>query len=203
MGVREELAPCTKEQLEEVVLPNGDRGVLGQSRWPPLGRRSSTRRGAIVRNRRPVLCEIVPTANKFQSTTDTAMALRVRSTRRCCTKNCYRTELAPNLFEVDGASFYEIVSAQNNALHDVLDYLCDELGIGAGIKDAVRGLAPCRRTSEHGGGLDSRCVFRRSKLLLCHPQHEPLASAPHGDFPLPLFRQIHQPVERWPGDQRA
>ena len=52
----------------------------------------------------------------------------------------YRTQLAPNLFEVDGASFYEIVSTQNNALHDVLDYLCDELRVGAGIKDAVRGL---------------------------------------------------------------
>ena len=52
----------------------------------------------------------------------------------------YRTELAPNLFEVDGASFYEIVSEQDNSLHNVLDYLCDELGVGAGIKDAVRGL---------------------------------------------------------------
>ena len=52
----------------------------------------------------------------------------------------YRTELAPNLFEVDGASFYEIVSEQDDALHDVLDYLCDELGVSAKIKDAVRGL---------------------------------------------------------------
>ena len=52
----------------------------------------------------------------------------------------YRNELAPNLFEIDGASFYEIVSGQDNAIHEVLDYLCDELGVGTTVKDAVRGL---------------------------------------------------------------
>ena len=52
----------------------------------------------------------------------------------------YETELAPNLFEVDGASFYRIVSGRDNAVHDVLDYLCDELGVRGEIKDAVRGL---------------------------------------------------------------
>lgn len=52
----------------------------------------------------------------------------------------YKKELAPNLFEVDGASFYEIVSGRDDAIHDVLDYLCDELGVGTVVKDTVSGL---------------------------------------------------------------
>lgn len=52
----------------------------------------------------------------------------------------YRTELARNLFEVDGASFYEIVSGQDNSMHDVLDYLCEALGVASAVVDAVRQL---------------------------------------------------------------
>lgn len=50
----------------------------------------------------------------------------------------YRKEIAPNLFEIDGASFYEVVSGRNNALHDVLDHLCATLDVSEQVADAVR-----------------------------------------------------------------
>lgn len=50
----------------------------------------------------------------------------------------YLKELAPNLFEIDGASFYEVVSGRNNALHDVLDYLGVTLSIADEVVNAVR-----------------------------------------------------------------
>lgn len=52
----------------------------------------------------------------------------------------YRTELAPNLYETDGASFYEIVSGQTNAMHDVLDHLCGALGVAKDVAEGVRQL---------------------------------------------------------------
>ena len=50
----------------------------------------------------------------------------------------YRKELAPNLFEIDGASFYEIVSGRDNALHDVLDHLCAALDVSEEVARGVR-----------------------------------------------------------------
>lgn len=49
----------------------------------------------------------------------------------------YRTELAPNLYETDGASFYEIVSGQDDAMHDVLDHLCGALGVAQDVAEGV------------------------------------------------------------------
>lgn len=49
----------------------------------------------------------------------------------------YREELAPNLFEIDGASFYEVVSGRNNALHDVLDHLGATLRVADKVANSV------------------------------------------------------------------
>ena len=41
----------------------------------------------------------------------------------------YKTQLSggQNLFETDGASFYELVTGDPNAIHDLLDKLCDAI----------------------------------------------------------------------------
>ena len=57
----------------------------------------------------------------------------------------YRTELAPNLFEVDGATFYRIVSGQDDSMHDVLRYLCEALSVPAAVADAVEELGSLPR----------------------------------------------------------
>ena len=59
----------------------------------------------------------------------------------------YRTQLAPNLFEVDGTSFYEIVTGQEDSMHDVLHHLCGALSVTAAVANAVEqlGSLPPRR----------------------------------------------------------
>ena len=52
----------------------------------------------------------------------------------------YQTELAPNLFEVDGASFYKIVSGRDDAMHDTLCHLCEVLGVTVAVADFVEQL---------------------------------------------------------------
>ena len=52
----------------------------------------------------------------------------------------YCHEIAPNVLETDGASFYELVSGKNNAMHDVLDHLCDNLDVSHNVADWVQEL---------------------------------------------------------------
>ena len=43
-----------------------------------------------------------------------------------------------NLFEIDGASFYELVTGDPNAIHDLLDKLCDAITPSSNIADYCR-----------------------------------------------------------------
>ena len=43
-----------------------------------------------------------------------------------------------NLFEIDGASFYELVTGDPNAIHDLLDNLCDAITPSSHITDYCR-----------------------------------------------------------------
>jgi hypothetical protein len=43
-----------------------------------------------------------------------------------------------NLFEIDGASFYELVTGDPNAIHDLLDKLCDAITPSSDIADYCR-----------------------------------------------------------------
>ena len=52
----------------------------------------------------------------------------------------YQRELAPNLFEVDGASFYKIVSGRDDAIYEVLGHLCETLGVTDAVADFVEQL---------------------------------------------------------------
>lgn len=52
----------------------------------------------------------------------------------------YCHEIVPNVLEIDGASFYELVSGRNNAMHDVLDHLCDNLDVSHNVAAWVREL---------------------------------------------------------------
>ena len=52
----------------------------------------------------------------------------------------YCHEIAPNVLETDGASFYELVSGRNNAMHDVLDHLSDNLDVRHNVAAWVREL---------------------------------------------------------------
>lgn len=51
----------------------------------------------------------------------------------------YCRKVANNdVFETDGATFYELVSGKPNALHEVLDALCDELELNGEIAEWIR-----------------------------------------------------------------
>lgn len=49
----------------------------------------------------------------------------------------YRQQLAANVYEVDGASFYEIVTGRPNAMHEVLGYLCERLHVAPAVRDSI------------------------------------------------------------------
>ena len=50
----------------------------------------------------------------------------------------YRKHLRGNLYETDGASFYHDVTGDANAIHDLLDELCDMLAPTDDIKEYCR-----------------------------------------------------------------
>jgi len=124
--------------------------VLGSAK----GWRNHDRGFDIICDRRKLLAEVknkhntMNAANRRQVEDDLRVALRQRESgwtgylaiiipRK---PERYRTGLASNLFEVDGATFYKIVSGQDDSMHDVLHHLCETLGVTAAVADAVEEL---------------------------------------------------------------
>lgn len=50
----------------------------------------------------------------------------------------YTRELGPRVWEIDGASFYQLATGEPDAIHDLFDHLCDALMPGGAVADHCR-----------------------------------------------------------------
>ena len=50
----------------------------------------------------------------------------------------YTRLLAPRVSEIDGASFYHLVTGQSDAIHDLFDHLCDALAPATSVAEHCR-----------------------------------------------------------------
>lgn len=84
-------------------------------------------------NRREVVSDLETALRQKKGHWEAYLVLIIPKTPRR-----YKKQLAPRLFEIDGSSFYELVTGEPNALHELLNYMLDKISPTNEIADHCR-----------------------------------------------------------------